>query len=382
MNTPCLTCKACFVLIIYKNKVIFSKQPSTLREINFLFMENAEETNQTDSALLPFLRFVGEKEIDDALSDLLIRHIQPTIEKTIRAKLRVSLKPTDFNQTNQDALELLSEVKLLLVSELGKLKSNHTVKTIQNLHSYVISVTINAYRQYLRKKYPQRQQLKNKLRYLLTHHPKFALWENEQGVICSFREKRQAFAPPNAETIQKNIAEIVNLRNLHDSGRMIDLLKVIFEAAKSPICFNDLLTIVAETQGIKDRREISETEISNRSDAVVSTKSDILSKIEQREILTGVWREIVALPVRHRLALLLNLKDKQGDCLIRLFPLLRIASIRQIAETLEFAPEVFAVVWSELPWDDQKISEYLGLTRQQVINLRQSARLRLIRQMK
>ncbi len=345
-------------------------------------MESAKEINQTDSTLIPFLRSVGKKESEDALSDLLIRHIQPIIEKSLRAKLRVSLTPTDFHQANQDALELLSEVKLLLVSELGKLRSNHTGKTIQNLNSYVISVTINVYRQYLRKKYPQRQQLKSKLRYLLTHHAKFALWENEQGVFCSLKENRETTSPPNAEIIQKNIAEIVNQQNLHDSARIIDLLKVIFEAAKSPIYFNDLLSIVAETQHIRDYREMSETEISNRVDAAVSTKPGILDEIEQRAMLSKVWKEIVSLPVRHRLALLLNLRDKRGDCLIRLFPLLRIAGIRQIADTLGFEHEEFAVVWQELPWDDLKIGEYLGLTRQQVINLRQSARLRLIRQMK
>ena len=100
------------------------------------------------------------------------------------------------------------------------------------------------------------------------------------------------------------------------------------------------------------------------------------------ENLKKVWAEICQMPIRHRLALLLNLKDKQGDCVIRLFPLLRVASIRQIAEVLEFLPDEFARVWNELPWDDLKIAEYMNLTRQQVINLRQSARARLIRQVK
>jgi hypothetical protein len=104
-----------------------------------------------------------------------------------------------------------------------------------------------------------------------------------------------------------------------------------------------------------------------------------IAAFEQREHLQKVWSEIKEMPVRHRVALLLNLKDKQGDCVVWLFPILRVASIKQIAQMLEFPTEEFAAFWRELPWDDVKIAEHLNLTRQQVINLRQSARARLVR---
>jgi hypothetical protein len=38
-------------------------------------------------------------------------------------------------------------------------------------------------------------------------------------------------------------------------------------------------------------------------------------------------------------------------------------------------------LWDELPLDDLKIAARLGMTRQQVINLRKSARARLARRM-
>jgi hypothetical protein len=38
-------------------------------------------------------------------------------------------------------------------------------------------------------------------------------------------------------------------------------------------------------------------------------------------------------------------------------------------------------IWGRLPVDDHTIAERLGLTRQQVINLRKSARARLARRM-
>lgn len=344
-------------------------------------MGKNEIIKQTDTALLPFLNAAG-KDTEEALVDLVAEQIQPTIEKTLRSKLHVSLKPNDFNQTNQDALELLSEIKLLLISELGKMKSNSNGRVIFNLGGYVTSVTINSYRQFLRTKYPLRQQLKNKLRYLLTHHPKFALLENERGEwLCGFSQNKivETTQPPNAETIRAGITETVNKKNLRETAKIIDLLIVVFDYAKVPLLFNELLSIVAEIQGIKDRKEKPESALFLLSENFAASEDKIQTEIEQQENLKKVWAEVCLLPLRHRLALLLNLKEKQGDCVIRLLPLLRIASIRQIAEVLEFSPDKFASVWNELPWDDLKIAEYLNLTRQQVINLRQSARMRLIR---
>lgn len=344
-------------------------------------MEKDGALKQTDIALLSFLNAAG-KDSEKALADLITKQIQPVIAKTLRAKLRVSLKPNDFNPANQDALELLSEIKLLLISELGKLKANANGKVIYNLDGYITSVTINSYRQFLRAKYPLRRQLRNKLRYLLNHHPRFALWENERGEwLCGFEQNRKSetFKMPDGETIQTGIAKTINRDNLHQSAKILDLLIAVFEFAKAPIVFNNLVSIVAEMQGIKEPKYALDSEdlLNTKKFAAPENKKQI--EIEQRGNLKKVWAEVCLLPLRHRLALLLNLNDKQGDAVIRLLPMLRVASIRQIAEALEFSPDEFASIWNELPWDDLKISEYMNLTRQQVINLRQSARLRLIR---
>jgi hypothetical protein len=103
-------------------------------------------------------------------------------------------------------------------------------------------------------------------------------------------------------------------------------------------------------------------------------ESDILAVLESTDDLKRLWEEIITLPLRHRTALLLNLRGREGDGIIAMFPLSRIASVRQIGETLELSPDKFARIWHELPWSDITIGEYLGITRQQVINLRQSAR--------
>lgn len=341
-------------------------------------MERKQTINQSDNLLLPFLTSVTEDDADFALAELLERRIQPLIEKTLRTKFHATLKPTDFNYANQDALEISSAVKLLLVSEFKKLKVNNSDRKIQNLSGYVTSVTLNAYRQYLREKYPLRQRLKNKLLYLLSHHPKFDLWEYDEGILfCGFKENRKVAQTLNLETIRTKIEQTANKDNLRENSRIIDLVKTIFELAESSMPFNDLLSVVAEIQEVKDQKKTIEILTAEKEIADFENKTQ--TEIERREQLKNVWKEICALPLRHRFALLLNFKDKHGDCVIALLPLLRIASVRQIAEILEFAPKEFARIWNELPWDDLKIADYLNLSRQQVINLRQSARARLAR---
>ena len=82
--------------------------------------------------------------------------------------------------------------------------------------------------------------------------------------------------------------------------------------------------------------------------------------------------EIRQLPPRQCAALLLNLKDAQGRGVIALFPLERIATMREIAAALGMPAERFAALWNDLPIEDLAIAELLAVTRQQVINLRKS----------
>jgi len=98
--------------------------------------------------------------------------------------------------------------------------------------------------------------------------------------------------------------------------------------------------------------------------------------------LQRLWEELTQLPVNQRAALLLNLKDASGFGCITLFPAIGIATIRQLAAALELSAERLAELWNELPIEDARIAELLGLTRQQVINARKSGRERLARRLK
>ena len=98
--------------------------------------------------------------------------------------------------------------------------------------------------------------------------------------------------------------------------------------------------------------------------------------------LQRLWEELQQLPRNQRAALLLNLKDASGFSSITLFPATGIAGIRELAVVLEISAEDVAAMWNDLPIEDGRIAELLGLTRQQVVNARKSGRERLARRLK
>jgi hypothetical protein len=104
------------------------------------------------------------------------------------------------------------------------------------------------------------------------------------------------------------------------------------------------------------------------------------TQLDRRRLTARAWSEIVALPFRHRIALLLSLRDGDGG-LLWAFAASRAVTVREIAQALEMREDELTALWPDLPWADRRIAALLGCTRQQVINLRASARKRLARRL-
>lgn len=342
----------------------------------------AREINPLLSA---FLAANEESASERLLVELIDERIDPIVKKIIRAKLHASLQITDERQINQDALDLVSEVRTLVVAKLSSLKLGVCGGSIESMEAYVKTIAANACNQYLRKKYPGRLRLKNQLRYLLSHDRRFLEWQLETGDwVCGLSEwGTENPEHTNIEGIGSRAAELKQKLEKDDfsaeRSNIVDLVIAVFKHCQTPLRFVDLVSTVYELRGIKEPTEVPEDEAA--TSYKLKSENDIEIKLEQTEFLNSLWDEIGQLPLRHRAALLLNLKNSEGDGLITLLPLTRIASIRQIAEMLEFPIEEFVGVWNELPWDDMAIAEYLKLERQQVINLRQSARATLRRRL-
>jgi DNA-directed RNA polymerase specialized sigma24 family protein len=332
---------------------------------------------------------VSSKDRDDGnleLAALFQSQIEPKIKKYISSKFRVTLKPDDDSRENQDALELLSETKVLLFQKLQNYPDSGGKDIVRNLDAYIKTVTTNVFNQYLRRKYPRRLSLRNQLRYLLTHHERLALWKDDAdrwvcGLLIARNGGKTAERIALSDEQRRDVSSRVALaRSIRPGAEVIRFVLSIFEFGATPAFFDDLVSLACEVLNIEEPTEVAEPE--NISELVSSSKKATpLRDIEDKEFVRILWDEIKRLPLHHRAALLLNFNDDNGESLIFILPMMRIATIRQIADTLGFNHDELAKVWNELPWDDNRIASHLGLERQNVINLRQSARQMLRRKL-
>ena len=134
---------------------------------------------------------------------------------------------------------------------------------------------------------------------------------------------------------------------------------------------------------VLDLRKSGAAEVSSDSlEMMAATQPDAAWQVEKRLFLQRLWEEIQLLPINQRRALLLTLRGAGGRGCIALFPATGTASLRQLAAALEMDAEALAALWNELPLDDSRLAETLRATRQQVVNMRKSARERLRRRLK
>lgn len=366
-------------------------------------MVGHEVASQSDSLLQPFLLATDQIESDRHLERLIRESAEPVIQGILRRRMYVHENRAGGarqTQEEQDAEDVRGEVIVQLLTRLRELKSNPHSGGISNFRAYVAVTTYRACDQRLRQRYPQRWRLKNRLRYLLTHQRGLALWQNDEGEwiggfaawqatkklpvqsgrLQQLRDQPQALAP-----------KILGDQGDQDARRMnpADIVATILNWVGHPVTLDDLVNIVADWQGIRDSSAMGAFPPNGDDDddhealeQIPDLRANVNVAVDQRAHLRWLWTEIRQLPPRQCAALLLNLRDAQGRGVIALFPLTGVATMRQIAQALQMPPEKFAQLWNDLPLDDETIAQHLGITRQQVINLRKVARERLGRRLR
>ena len=341
-------------------------------------------TAQIDPILLPFLNAADALEEAAALARLNIEQIEPIVRRVIRYKLRFYRPQSDLSLHRPEFDEIYNDIQVRLLKRLRDLKQCPDEHQIGNLGSYVATVTRNTCDEYLRQKYPLRRSLKDKVRRHLLTYPEFALWEDaDHNLLAGFSRWSNGAHPPGTTVV--GLGE-----QLHERWQTIDvqrlqlqeLLTSIFEVAQAPLELDQLTALIAGIWQIEDKPvESLDADASAVPGRQLAAETHPVTIIEQRELLQLLWREICQLPRRQRVALLLNLKNPHGINTVTLLPATGIASFEQLAETLEIPLPEFEKLWADLPLDDLRLAEYLGATRQQVINLRKTARERLVKRM-
>jgi RNA polymerase sigma factor (sigma-70 family) len=315
-----------------------------------------------DPRMAPYLAATDEASRTAALVEILAE-LQARVRTIVGAYARAGVPISE-----EDAEEIVGTVTLRL---LRKIRAAAVLEeeSIQSLEAYATTLARNATRDSLRSRWPERARLKQRLRYLFTHDPRLALWMRERVTLCGlalWRERWSEREDPAADAAAVCLAihRVAN-GNLATAADALAL----FLALARPARLVDLVACLAPADPIHPDAEPP-------AEAVPPPDS-----VEARQYLSVLWQEIRGLPARQRTALLLNLREPSGGNATALFLMLGIATLDDLAAALDMTPAVLRSIWEDLPLDDLRIAAHLNITRQQVINLRKSARERLARRM-
>jgi hypothetical protein len=329
-------------------------------------------------------RFMSEEDsiARECLERLLTEHAEPVIRRVVRKK----------GYTHEDEEDIRGHAVLQVIERLRDLRTSPAASPIEDFCSYVAVIASNACNRLLRMRYPVRWSLKNRVRYLLRHRPDFFLREDPQeGWVCGLTtwnenpSSRKPVLGPHHEAPDLD-AFILAMGPKRSVRRMKpdEQVHALLQWWGRPLAMDDLLTLMAELWDMRDLQPAAAPLLNDEiklCDLLPDLSTDVAAQTERKFFLGRLWREICELPLRQRTALLLNLRDgRESDALV-LLVVTGVASARQIAMALDQTPEGFAELWKKLPLEDDSIAKLLGLSRQQVINLRKSARERLERRM-
>jgi len=345
-----------------------------------------EPPAKIDSLLEPLLLSASDEQADEFLSRLITTHADPVIKRIIRYKLHLR---SQHATERAEADDIHQEVLVQLLAELQQLRERPDACPIADVRGLAAMIAHRACSQWMRRQFPERHAFKNRLHYLLARQRGMSLWQNENRKLmagfAAWQGQKEAATAERLRQMSDDEGLLAHIRFLK-TGRQQEwgrALGEIFNYLGSPVEFDELVRALAALLQIRDQ-PIESTD--HNEDAIgfraAAGEPDTAWQVEKRIYLQRLFEEIRQLPLHQRAALLLHLKDAAGRDCIALFPATGIATLRQLAQILEMSAEKFAELWNELPLDDLRIAEMLGLTRQQVINARKSARERLTRRLK
>lgn len=320
-----------------------------------------------DPVLAPLLTARTPHEAAGALERLLVDHVQPvavSVSRLYRSRGLWARAPLDTD----DAVSTVLMRMTVALRDMAE--GTATTAPIASLADYVAVATHNACHALLRAHAPARARLRSRIRYVCTHDPQLVLRDDRpRGLLTGLAScVRPDALLADRTDIDAALNRIDPRRPLHEQVR------AVAAACARPVHFDDLVDALARHLGVDDATVGTDHPAS-------ATLRDVGASVEvtlgDRAFLAFVWKEIVALPVNQRRALLFNLRDDQHRGMIGLLPIVGLASRDEIADVLEWPRDDFAGLWPLLPRDDEWIADALHLTRRQVINLRKCARERL-----
>lgn len=360
-----------------------------------------------DPRLEAFLRAPTPAEADRHLVFLIQEVATPVIFRALRGRRTPAGPdpardrsgehlPLAGGEAGEDEQEIASATREALTRRLRGMQrqpppaGGHA--EIRDFAAYVAAVTGNARCDHLRRKYPARVMVVNRLRYLLENRSGqtgFALWADSAGERwCGFAAWRQSPTPVarferlallrDAPREAADRAWAASRRDADaDDANPAARLAALFRWLGGPVELAALAAAMGHVLGFSDvtvpLETVGDPPMEGAADgAWGDAQPSPRDALGWKQALVWLWGEIRRLPGRQRLAFALH-----SEVLVEL-DALGVASVRELAAGLELPAERLAAWWGSLPLDDRAIAEHLGgepaTTRQQVINLRRVAR--------
>ena len=332
-----------------------------------------------DSLLQQYLASSSDTEVQSRLKELMEDHVEPVLRQAIYRRIKLSPGRTGAQSPEQNVEDILADARLNVLRSLREWKDHPDHEPIRNFAGYVRAIADQAWDQQLRRMFPQRWRLKNQVRYLLSHHSDFSLWESAAGIMMTGVKAWKGREPSSSVLPAQSMPRAAGRKG---TDRLVHLIHQAFREADGPLEIEALINILEKWTGVPDSGTLEDPGNPEVLEKLPDPGDAAHRRMEHRIFLRRLWNEIILLPVRQRMAILLGLRDSAGYPLAPLLPLLDVASTRDIAESFGLPLEVFTSLWNQLPMDDRSIAGLLRLSPQQVINLRKCARQRLGRRMK
>jgi hypothetical protein len=333
-----------------------------------------------DPTLRGFVESASDDEAEQRLESLLEERIAPLVRIIVARKLK-AFGPRKASAA-EDVEDVTGDALLVLLKRLRAVRAAPGANAIVSLDDYTAAAAFSACAHHLRRRYPERSRLKNRMRYVVARDKRFAVWAGQAGVLyCGLAEWRGL---PHDAAASGRLTDLEQMPARWPAGWQppaqaeradpAPLIAAILDRVAGPIEFDSLVGLVAAVWQV-DRTHRAAT--ANLFERLSDRGSEPELAIDRQRFAARLWEELQRLPVRQRWALLMNLRDSQGAGMLWIFPVTGVASLRAIAGALEISAQDLASLWKSLPMDDATLAGRLGCTRQQVINLRMSARKRL-----
>src|SRR5262245_61368980 len=273
-----------------------------------------EETNDTpaaiDSLLLPLLNNTTQAEWHTLLGDLIAEHAAPIIKKILRYRFSGYTAAAGYSNVD-DSEDLYGEIVLKVVARLLKFRENPNENAIASFRDYVAVTTYNACHEHFRQRNPDRASLKNRLRYLVTHHPAFYRLEKTEGRSLYGLASRSNYEPGEPRPGEPRPGDEPHLQDVVSQGGqepklanprmpLPGLVQAILSWASRPMDIDELTNAVSRIVGTTSqhmpvtRRADDEDSL----DVLPDLKQDLEAELENRLQLRTIWNEICHLPLK------------------------------------------------------------------------------------